>query len=101
VARLGYDKRALIGWTVLAWSLCLISFFCLPPAGAHLANSAIPVNVDYVWGMNDDTPQHLLNPQLYLGCWMLALLALFYLPTHYLLVRLHARHAPELSGELA
>ncbi len=103
VARLGYDKRGLIGWTVLAWSLCLISYFFLPPAGAHLANSAIPINVDYVWGMNDDVPQHLMAPGLYLLCWMLALFALFYLPTHLSLKWLHARKVAEPAsyGETA
>src|SRR4051812_47998742 len=30
VWRLGYDRRALLGWTGLAWVLMLISFFLLP-----------------------------------------------------------------------
>jgi len=91
VRELGYDRRGLLGWTALAWSLCLISFFLLPPAGAHLPNPATPVNVDYVWGMDDNNPQHKLAPGTYLTVWMLGLLAVFYVPTHFLLKWLHER----------
>ncbi len=31
VARLGYDRRALLYWTVLAWVLILVCFFFMPP----------------------------------------------------------------------
>lgn len=87
VARMGYDRRALLGWTLLGWGLCVISFFCLPAAGAHLANSAIPVNVNYVWGMNDAQPQHWLPAKAYLLAWMSALALVIYLPTHFALSR--------------
>ena len=31
VWKLGYDRRALVSWTVLAWALILICFFFMPP----------------------------------------------------------------------
>ncbi len=91
VIRLGYDRRALAAWTALAWALCLVCFFFLPPAGAHLSNPNAPVNVNYVFGMNDAEPQHWLSPGLYLVVWMVGLAAVFFVPTHFILRRVGGR----------
>ncbi|CAN5910345.1 hypothetical protein BH11VER1_BH11VER1_10120 [soil metagenome] len=85
VLRLGYDRFALKAYTVLAWALCLIAYFFLPPAGANLPNPNTPVNVDYVFGLNDAQPQQWMPQGVYLVVWMLALFSLAYLPTHLLL----------------
>ncbi|MGI4870469.1 MAG: hypothetical protein ACRYFX_04740 [Janthinobacterium lividum] len=94
VKRLGYDRRALWAWTGLGWSLCLIAFFFLPPAGTILADPKIPVNVNYVFGFNDAQAQTWLPAPVYLVGWMLALFVVFYLPTHLVLRRLFSRVAP-------
>ena len=86
VARLGYDRRGLWLWTGLAWVLCLVAFFFLPPAGANI-NSNLPRDVDYVFGLDDAAPQKILAPGLYLVAWMLALFIALYVPTHFLLKR--------------
>jgi hypothetical protein len=87
VWRLGYDRRALPAWTALAWVLCLVSFFLLPPAGADVS-AATPHNVNYVFGPSDKEPQHWISSQgLFLVVYMIALLVVFYLPTHFLLKR--------------
>ena len=88
VMRLGYDRRALKHWTVLAWALCLVAYFFLPPAGAQLADPNTPLNVDYVFGMDDTKPQTWMPPGVYLGVWMLVLLVLAYVPAHLILNRL-------------
>ena len=88
VYRLGYDRRALPMWTGLAWAVCLISYFFLPGASEANAAGLAPCNVNYVWGMSDSTPQHWLPSGVYLVCWMLALLSVLYVPTHFLLRRL-------------
>lgn len=85
VARLGYDRRALLGWTGLAWALCLICYFWMPPAGAVLADSKLPVNINYVNGFDDSKPQGWMSAPVYLGVWMSVLLAVAYLPTHWVL----------------
>ena len=85
VARLGYDRRGLTAWTGVAWGLCLIAFFLLPPAGAALADPNLPVNVNYVFGFDDAKPQSWLSPAEYLIGWMLALFVVLYVPTHLLL----------------
>ena len=95
----GYDCRALPLWTALAWTLCLISFFFLPPAGAVLADSATPINVDYVYGLDDKAPQHWLPAGQYLMAWMAALLVVLYIPTHAALRFLFER-ADDTDGAL-
>ena len=93
VRRLGYDRRGLAAWTVLAWSLCLVAFFFLPPAGAPVTDPNTPINVNYVFGLNDAKPQEWLPPGLYLIVWMVALGAVFYVPTHFFLRWFDARRA--------
>jgi hypothetical protein len=85
IYRLGYDRRALLAWTVLAWGLMLIAFFCLPAPPAPLDQPNLPVNVNYVYGMSDDKPQQWMPPLAWLSLMMTGLPLLFYLPTHLLL----------------
>ena len=87
VKRLGYDRRALPAWTLLAWGLCLAAYFWLPPAGAAVPDPKIPVNINYVFGFDDAQPQTWLPAPLYLVGWMLTLLVVIYLPTHWALRR--------------
>jgi hypothetical protein len=85
VLRTGYDRRALVAWTGLAWMLCLISYFWLPGPYDLPPGSMTPKNVDYVFGMNDDKPQALMPPLAYLFFWMGILAVIVYVPTHFLL----------------
>lgn len=94
MARVGYDRRALKGWSALAAGLCLVSFGFLPPAGAELADPAMPRNVNYVFGLDDGKPQTWLPPAVYLAAWISALAALVYLPTHWMLKRLFSPVRP-------
>ncbi len=91
VRRLGYERRALRCWTLLAWALCLVAYFLLPPAGAVLADANLPRNVNYVFGLDEAAPQQWLAPGAYLIVWMLTLWALLFVPAHWLLARLWAR----------
>jgi hypothetical protein len=87
VRKLGYDRRAWISWTVIAWVLCLISFFFLPPAGPEFAGKLTPNNINYVWGFDDAKPQSWMPAGAYLAVWMAALFAIVYTPTHFFLKR--------------
>ena len=93
VKRLGYDRRALPGWTALGWGLCLVSYLALPPAGTVLANPKTPVNINYVGGFDDTKMQTLAPGPVYLAGWMATLLIVSYLPTHWLLKKLFGRPA--------
>jgi hypothetical protein len=88
VTRLGYDRRAMPGWSLITIFLCLIAYFLLPPAGAHLPDPKTPHNINYVFGMNDAKPQELLPPLPYLGVWISALIGIVIVPTHFLLKRI-------------
>lgn len=94
VRRLGYDRRALWGWTALGWGLCLVSYFLLPPAGTVLDNPQIPVNINYVGGFDDAKMQTLAPGPLYLAGWLAVLFGVIYLPTHLLLRKLFKAPAP-------
>ncbi len=90
VTRVGYDRRALKGWSYTATALCLFSFFMLPAPGSAevLANPQLPYNVNYVFGMSETEPQNWMHPNLYLLAWLSALIALVYVPTHALLLKI-------------
>jgi hypothetical protein len=85
VYRLGYDRRALSGWTVLAWGLMLIAYFYLPAPPAPADRPNLPVNVNYVFGPSDDKPQEWMPPQAWFTFMMVSLPLVFFLPTHFLL----------------
>ncbi len=89
VRRLGYDKRALLGWSVACVALCLIAYFLLPPAGAVLSNPNLPRNVNYVFGiLSDDKPQEWMPPLVYLGVWIAAMIGIAATPVHFLLKKI-------------
>jgi hypothetical protein len=83
--RLGYDRRAFMAWTALAWILMLICYFLMPGPPAPLNNPNLPVNIDYVYGMSDNEPQTWMPPLAYLGLLMVGLPLCMFLPTHLVL----------------
>lgn len=99
LAKLGYDRRALPAWTALAWALCLVCFFFLPPAGANLPDPNTPVNVDYVYGFTDSAPQTWLPTGVFLAVWMMVLPVLAYLPTNFVLRKLFGAQPPAIGLE--
>jgi hypothetical protein len=90
LVRLGFDKRALAAWTVLAAGLLLVCYFFTPPAGAHRVNTNIPININYVYGFNDQQPQTWANQNLYVVLWFGVLWLVAYLPTYLTLRRIFA-----------
>ncbi len=92
--RLGYDKRALPAWTILAATLGFVCYFFTPPAGAHLANANVPININYLYGFNDRQPQHWINQNLYVILWLGVLWFVAFLPTHLALRKIFAASPP-------
>ncbi|MEO8426728.1 MAG: hypothetical protein ABI651_06405 [Verrucomicrobiota bacterium] len=90
LGRLGYDKRALFAWTIVAAGLVLVCYFFTPPAGAHPANPDIPINLNYVYGFNDEQPQKWVNQNLYVILWLGVLWLVVFLPTHLTLRKIFA-----------
>ena len=52
VWRLGYDRRALLGWTLASTVILLASFFLAPKPPAPAENPDLAVNINYVHGLN-------------------------------------------------
>ncbi|HUL41751.1 MAG TPA: hypothetical protein VLV32_07585 [Burkholderiales bacterium] len=76
VARLGYEPKALIAQTSLAWVVLPASYWLTNPAE----------NVNWVFGFGNK-PQKLVSPLVYLGLLMAGFPLLIYLPTHLLLLK--------------
>jgi len=87
VAKLGYDRRALAGWTFVAWILMLTSYFLLPAPGDRLEFDSQPHNVNYVYGPSGDEAQTWMPPSAWLAMLLIGLPILVYLPTHLILSR--------------
>jgi hypothetical protein len=88
VWRLGYDRRSLPAWTLLAWTAMLISWFFLPMPPPPDDNPALPVNVDYVWGLKDDKPQEWMPPGAWFAFVMVGMPLLIFAPGDLLMRRL-------------
>ncbi len=86
VAQLGYDRRALVYWTVLAWVLILICFFFMPPPNPDAGLT--PVNINYVWGLNDAAAQTWVPAWLWVVGMMVLMPVICFLPVHVLFTRL-------------
>src|SRR5277367_2862397 len=76
----------LIGvWTesALLVSMCLVGicFFLMPPPQPD--PGLTPVNINYVWGLSDNYPQHWVSPSVWLVGLMFGLPLLIYAPTHF------------------
>jgi hypothetical protein len=99
LVRLGYDKRALSAWTVLAAGLVLVCYFVTPPAGAHLANPNLPININYLYGFNDQRPQAWVNQNVYVVLWLGVLWLVAFLPTHLALRKIFAPSPPASGGK--
>ncbi len=82
---LGYDRRALPAWTVLAWLVLPVCFFFMPPPNPN--PGLTPVNINYVWGLSDSAAQNWVSPAEWFIGLMIGLPFLLYVPTHFLLLR--------------
>lgn len=99
LACVGYNQRALPAWTALASVLVLICYFFMPAAGAPLANPKIPININFVYGLNDQEPQHWVNQDLYVVLWLGLLTCGAFIPTHLVLRKIYRPAIPSSHCE--
>ena len=74
VSRLGYDRRAFVAQTALAWIILPMSYLLTKPSE----------NVNWVYGFGN-RPQRWMGSRLYLALVMLFFPLAIYLPTHLIL----------------
>ena len=86
VWRLGYDRKALPIWTIMATATLLISFFLLP--GPSEMALPTPVNINYVRGFSDLAAQTLMPSWAWLSSMIVGMPILLFAPTHLILLRL-------------
>jgi hypothetical protein len=101
LGRLGYDRRALWAWSGLATVLVIVSYLFTPPAGAHPADPNLPINLNYVYGFNNQQPQRWMNQNLYVILWLGVLWLVAFLPTHLALRHIFAPPRPPARRQLA
>lgn len=97
VPRTGYDRRAFVSWTALAWTVMTISYFFLPAPSPEMANAV--ANVDYVYGFGSTEPQHMMPGWMWFSGLMVLFPALLVAPVHVILTRLFGRTAPSKGGD--
>ncbi len=85
VWKLGYDRRALPAWTALAFVLIVICYSFMPPPDPNAGLT--PVNINYVWGFSDSTPQTWVPPNVWFAGMFVGLPLLLFAPVHVVLSR--------------
>ncbi|MGZ3696241.1 MAG: hypothetical protein ACXWQO_19700 [Bdellovibrionota bacterium] len=81
--RLGYNRRGFLAWTCLAWVLLFICYFLMP--GPNPNAGLQPVNINYVWGLNDAEAQTWVSANLWFIGQLIVLPLLILGPTHLFL----------------
>jgi hypothetical protein len=86
VWRLGYDRRALAAWTAVGWAILLVCYFLMPLPPTPPDNPDLPVNINYVYAIDDTQgPQTWMPPLAWLALLMAGYPALIWVPTHFIL----------------
>jgi hypothetical protein len=80
--------------------LVLVCNFLTPPAGTHPANPNLPINLNYVYGFNDQQPQTWLNQNFYVVLWLGVLWLAAFLPTHLALRKIFTAPQPAAGLKL-
>jgi hypothetical protein len=91
LARLGYDRRALAYQTVLGLIVLGVSYTLAPAPPPPAAHPSAAVNVNYVYGLDDQRVQTIMSPHLWFAILTAITIVGFYVPTHFVLRRLFPR----------
>jgi len=92
LSRFGYDRRALLLQTAVAWAVFLLSAAVTTditgPAG----------NLNMIYGLSETQPQHWMPTSLWLALVMVIWPATVYVPCHFVFRRLFARQSVALNN---
>jgi len=82
VWRLGYDRRAFVGWTVLSAAVLLTCYLLAPSPPAPADNPNLAVNINFAHGLSSQKPQTWMPPMLWLTSIIVGFPLLLCLPAH-------------------
>jgi hypothetical protein len=85
VMRYGYDRRALAIQTLVCWIVLMASSFM----------STRKENINFVFGLGESEPP--VPGLVYFSALVIAMPVLFYLPTHFVLLRWGRKNTPRLT----
>lgn len=85
VWKVGYDRRALVSWTAVTWTVLPVCFFLMPGPTPH--PGLTPVNINYVWGMRDTVAQDFVPAPVWFTGLLVGLPLLIFAPAHFVLAR--------------
>ncbi len=85
VLRLGYERKAFLYWTVLAWVLLIVCYLWMPAPGDQLTNPNAPVNINYVYGLDDNNAQTFVGANTWFFILFSGMPLLLFYPCHLLL----------------
>ncbi len=89
VIRVGYDRRAFWFCATITTVTLLVCFFFMPPPRPD--PGLTPVNINYVWGPDDQAAQTFMGPYAWLALLLVGMPGVFVLPAHLAFSRLMPR----------
>ncbi len=87
VLRVGYDRRSFAMWVGTAWLLITVCYAFMPPPPLNPDDPNTPVNINYVYGFDDNAAQTWMPELVWVGVWMALQPLVLVGPTHVLLRR--------------
>jgi hypothetical protein len=99
VWRFGYDRRAFPAQIALGTVLLLVCYFFTAPPPAPAENLNAAVNVNWVFGLNDEAPQTYMPPLAWLALLIVGFPVCFYLPAHLILRKVIPNRADRSGGQ--
>jgi hypothetical protein len=99
VWRLGYDRRALYGWTAISTVVLLVCFFLAPAPPSPADNPNMAVNINFVHGLSVEKPQTWMPSWIWLTSMIVGFPVVFYLPAHLVFRSFFPLSASSRSGD--
>jgi hypothetical protein len=96
--KLGYDRRAFAAQVAIGVGLLIGCYLFTPKGPAPASNSSAAVNVNYVFGLDDNRPQAWMPPLAWLALLTVGFPLVIYWPTHWALTRVFRRPSRESHG---
>jgi len=96
LSRIGYDRRAFAAQVIFGIAVLLICYFAFVPPSSG-ATGWRAVNINYVFGMDENNPQTVMPPLAWLAMLLAVVPVALYLPTHLFLKQVFRGPSPAVA----